>query len=192
MRWKTVEGQDIATYWGTSGLCHSLRYLWRQSILSQSNSPTWLPQAKEQGLDWSLLILLKEVSTSTSSTVHERIIIICYLRTVPEVPSNVDVVQNVVLWKPPKNTNGNITGYRLMISDGSTTHQVNRGPNAFFHLVNRNGLSQTSDVTVRVSDCAGVGVSHMWLCHCNLTGVCKDKCWSRRVQCSYAIGVAST
>ena len=73
---------------------------------------------------------------------------------VPSVPRDVQVFSGVVVWGPPAEPNGVITGYQLRFSGSSSPHTVNKLPCEIYHVVtddNIRNLGSNIRVSVRNS-----------------------------------------
>ena len=71
---------------------------------------------------------------------------------VPSVPQNVQVFSGVVVWGPPAESNGVITGYQLRFS-GSSTRTVSKSPSESYHVVNvtdDNNIGKNIQVSVSI------------------------------------------
>ncbi len=55
--------------------------------------------------------------------------------TVPSAPRNVSVFTEVVVWGPPKNPNGIITGYEVKFSGSSGSENVNKEASESYHII---------------------------------------------------------
>ncbi len=70
---------------------------------------------------------------------------------VPSVPRDVQVFSGVVVWGPPAEPNGVITGYQLRFS-GSFTRTVNKLPSESYHVVTDDNIRNLgSNIQVSVS-----------------------------------------
>ena len=74
-----------------------------------------------------------------------------YYFAVPSVPRDVQVFSGVVVWGPPAEPNGVITGYQLRFS-GSSTRTVNKLPSESYHVVTDDNIRNLgSNIQVSVS-----------------------------------------
>ena len=77
------------------------------------------------------------------------------LSPVPGAPAEAVVVGSYVVWQPPSEPNGVITGYNLRVTKGSAENTINLGPNTFVYEVEDEDipLGGTGAAFVQVGGC---------------------------------------
>ncbi len=75
-----------------------------------------------------------------------------HTHTVPSAPRNVRVFTDVVVWGPPQNPNGIITGYEVKFSGSSGSESVNKEASESYHIISDTDLSRLQgSIEVEVS-----------------------------------------
>ena len=68
--------------------------------------------------------------------VHKCMLLVSTIRTVPSAPQDVRAFSSVIVWGPPIEPNGVITGYQVRLTGTfSRTQTVTKGPHESYHVI---------------------------------------------------------
>ncbi len=97
-------------------------------------------------------LFIKTMEGGKRNFVFYNMIILLNDLAVPSVPRDVQVFSGVVVWGPPAEPNGVITGYQLRFS-GSFNRTVNKLPSESYHVVTDDNIRNLgSNIQVSVNN----------------------------------------
>ncbi len=104
---------------------------------------------------WQLISACHAFHTLSHTThhAHTHTLHTMHTHTVPSAPRNVRVFTDVVVWGPPQNPNGIITGYEVKFSGSlSGSESVNKEASESYHIISDTDLSRLQgSIEVEVS-----------------------------------------